>query len=157
MLRRVGCVGIECARIANDCVVEKANDACWAVDASTMVAESVEIFLDGQFWLDPEVFGPDQVAFARRMDVEHVNYRSWKSETKRYVVADSPIRLLKYVIVFPNSCTKLKAQIPPYAGKDRHERAGDGISDWKSCRDFRGWRLTRATATSFKMLCTVAS
>jgi hypothetical protein len=56
---------------------------------SLMVAESVEIFLDGQFWLDPEVFGPDQVAFARGMDVEHVNYRSWKSETKRYVVAES--------------------------------------------------------------------
>src|SRR5262245_21690882 len=35
-----------------------------------MVAESIEIFLDGQFWLDPEVFGPDQVAFARGMDVE---------------------------------------------------------------------------------------
>jgi hypothetical protein len=33
--------------------------------ASAMVAESIEIFLDGQFWLDPEVFGPDQVAFAR--------------------------------------------------------------------------------------------
>ena len=73
MLKRAGCVGIECARIANDCVVEKANDACWAVDASAMVAESIEIFLDGQFWLDPEVFGPDQVAFARGMDVEHVN------------------------------------------------------------------------------------
>jgi hypothetical protein len=54
-----------------------------------MVAESIEIFLDGQFWLDPEVFGPDQVAFARGMDVEHVNYRSWKRKTKRYVVAES--------------------------------------------------------------------
>jgi hypothetical protein len=73
VLRRVGCVGIERARIANDCVVEKANDACWAVDASAMVAESIEIFLYGQFWLDPEVFGPDQVAFARGMDVEHLN------------------------------------------------------------------------------------
>jgi hypothetical protein len=41
-----------------------------------MVAESVKVFLDGQFWLDPEVFQPDQVAFARRMDVEHVNYCS---------------------------------------------------------------------------------
>jgi hypothetical protein len=48
-----------------------------------------KIFLDGQFRLDPEVFGPDQVAFARGMDVEHVNYRSWKRETKRYVVAES--------------------------------------------------------------------
>jgi hypothetical protein len=40
-------------------VVEKANDACWAVDASAIVAESIEIFLDGEFRLDPEVFGPD--------------------------------------------------------------------------------------------------
>jgi hypothetical protein len=70
-------------------VVEKANDACWAVDASAMIAESIEIFLDGKFWLDPEVFGPDQVAFACGMDVEHVNYRSWKRETKCYVVAES--------------------------------------------------------------------
>jgi len=54
-------------------VVEKANDACWAVDASAMVAESIEIFLDGKFWLDSEFFWPDQVAFARGMDVEHVN------------------------------------------------------------------------------------
>ena len=30
----------------------------------------------------------------------------------------SPIRPLKYVIVFLNSCTKLKAQIPPHAGND---------------------------------------
>jgi hypothetical protein len=37
-----------------------------------------------------------------------------------------------------------------------HERAGDGINDWKSCRDFRGRRLASATATSFKMPRTVA-
>jgi hypothetical protein len=30
----------------------------------------------------------------------------------------SPIRPLKYVIVIPNGCTKLKAQIPPYTGDD---------------------------------------
>jgi hypothetical protein len=54
-----------------------------------MVAESIKVFLDGQFWLDPEVFRPDQVAFARRMDMEHVDYGGGSRETKRNIVADS--------------------------------------------------------------------
>jgi len=65
-----------------------------------MVAESIKVFLDGQFWLDPEVFGPDEVAFARRMDVEHVNYRSWKRETKRDVVADSDKHVIRVSIFY---------------------------------------------------------
>src|SRR5208282_3786717 len=78
------------------------NDTCWAVDASAMVAESIKVFLVGQFWLDPEVFGPDQVAFARGMEVEHVNYRSWKRDTKRNVVADSDKHVIRVSIINPH-------------------------------------------------------
>jgi hypothetical protein len=59
-----------------------------------MVAESIKVFLNGQFWLDPEIFGPDQVAFTRGMDVKHVKHRSCKRETKRNVVADSDKHIL---------------------------------------------------------------
>jgi hypothetical protein len=76
-------------------VIEKTYDTGWAVDASAMVAETIKVFLDGQFWLDPEVFGPDQVPFARGMDAEHVNYRSWIRETKRNVVADSDKHMIR--------------------------------------------------------------
>jgi hypothetical protein len=99
MLRRVGCVVVECARVVNDCVVEKTYHTCWAVDASAMVAESIKVFLDGQFWLDPEIFGPGQVAFARGMDVKHVNYGRWKREAKRNVVADSDKHMIRASIV----------------------------------------------------------
>jgi hypothetical protein len=84
-------------------VVEKTYDTCWAADASAVVTETIKVFLDGQFWLDSEFFGPDQVAFARGMDAKHVNCRSWKRETKRNVVANFDKHVIRVSInyVFP--------------------------------------------------------
>ena len=69
-------------------MIEKTYDTRWAVDPSAMVTETIKVFLDRQVRLDSELFGTDQVAFARGVDAKHVNYRSWKRETKRNVVAD---------------------------------------------------------------------
>jgi hypothetical protein len=61
-----------------------------------MVTETVKVFLDRQVRLDSEFFGPDQVAYARGVDAKHVNYRSWKRETKRNVVADLYMHVVRF-------------------------------------------------------------
>src|ERR1700751_5777724 len=103
MLRRVGCVVVECARVVNDCVVEKTYHTCWAVDASAMVAESIKVFLDGQFWLDPEIFGPGQVAFARGMDAFLLLQERIK--LLRYLQSSTPFSITSSQHIRPKSKT----------------------------------------------------
>jgi hypothetical protein len=64
VLRRVGCVGVQFARITNDCIVEKTNHSPSGIDAAAVVTESVYVLLDRQFWLQAELFNADEVAFA---------------------------------------------------------------------------------------------
>ena len=64
VLRRVGRVGVQFARITNGCVVQKTKDTPWGVDAPAMVTETVNVLLDRQFRLQSEIFPADEVVFA---------------------------------------------------------------------------------------------
>jgi hypothetical protein len=61
-----------------------------------MIAETIEIVFDGRCRLDPKVFGPDQVAFARGMHVEYAEYR-WYTERTALGSPDSDIAVFAIV------------------------------------------------------------